>query len=33
MAAPVTPEEFQKFIQIEYDKWKRAVSLAGVQPS
>lgn len=33
MAAPVTPEEFQKFIRVEYDKWKRAVSLAGVQPS
>lgn len=33
MAAPTTTEEFQKFIQIEYDKWKRAVALAGVQPS
>jgi tripartite-type tricarboxylate transporter receptor subunit TctC len=32
MAAPVTPEEFGKFIHAEYDKWKKAVAVAGVKP-
>lgn len=30
-AAPTTPQEFEKFIAVEFAKWKRAVALAGVK--
>jgi len=31
VAAPVSPEEFTKFIAAEYAKWKKAVALAGAK--
>ena len=31
MAAPQSPEEFAKFIQVEYAKWKKAVELSGAK--
>jgi hypothetical protein len=30
-AAPTTPEEFGKYIQAEYAKWKKAVDVSGAK--
>lgn len=30
-AAPQTPDEFAKFVNVEFAKWKKAVALAGVK--
>jgi tripartite-type tricarboxylate transporter receptor subunit TctC len=30
-AAPTTPEEFGKYIQVEYAKWKKAVDVSGAK--
>jgi hypothetical protein len=30
-AAPQTPDEFVKFISVEYAKWKKAVALSGAK--
>ena len=29
--APITPEEFRKFIDVEYAKWKKAVTISGAK--
>ena len=31
VAAPQSPEDFQKFINVEYAKWKKAVELSGAK--
>ncbi|MCC7079146.1 MAG: tripartite tricarboxylate transporter substrate binding protein [Burkholderiales bacterium] len=31
MAAPVSPEEFQHFIGMEYEKWKKVVAVSGAK--
>jgi len=30
-AAPLTADQFAKFIGVEYAKWKKAVALAGAK--
>ena len=31
VAAPVSPDQFAKFIDVEFAKWKKAVALAGAK--
>ena len=31
MAAPMSPEEFQRFIDAEYEKWKKVVAVSGAK--